>query len=146
MVFMIVLGVVDGAFGMVLLKRAFLGISEDPYSLLFRIVGLLLRLLGLGAISLFAIQDFKFEKLPKFILFCILMGFTAGLWIFLIRGGLMTAYVLAQKQVYWFDFLTFPHALTLMGFCAFICTIISVLARAMLMRRARLSQVSEVQA
>lgn len=119
---------VDSAIGLIWLRRLLNGLDNPRIPVMA--LGVLLRLLGWGAISLYAYRFLRRARLAVYIACYVLLGLTGGLMLFAVRGALFTWFIVAQQKAVIFDFFTCEHLVGLTAAGVVICGSTGVISRA----------------
>jgi hypothetical protein len=121
----------DGAMSLYWLHRLLAG-TPGPKALTLTL-GLSVRILGLGGISLYAFRFFREKKLAEFIAIYACIGLNAGLMLFSMRELSFALYILWLRKLVLFD-VTLGEASALAGFGALVCTMTGLIRRALAAR------------
>lgn len=119
---------VDSLWGLFLLRRMLEG--APVFKTLRLILGFSERILALGAISLYAFRFVKGNRLPVYISLYALLGLNTGILLFAVRGAVLTAFMVSQHRLVFFDFFTLGQGLVLSAACVVICTSVGLIRRA----------------
>jgi hypothetical protein len=121
----------DSFLGLFWLRRMLTGATDSKTVIM--LIGLIWRILGLGAISFYAFRTTrpsKANKLAGFICIYVLIGLTTGLSLFAARMIAFTLYISSQNKAILLDYFTLRGVLALSGFCIGVCTLTGLITRA----------------
>lgn len=123
-----VFALVDASLGLFWLRRTLSGVADSKAVII--VIGLSERVLGLGAISLYAYRGIRESGLFGFVCMYGAIGLNAAMMSFAVRGLLFTQFISSHHSGILFDFFTLREALVLSGLCIIICTSVGLMRRA----------------